>query len=84
MRFQNLFSRLIIEIGDADDLCRRDADLRRFVGQLIPAEREDLLLEPIVARHDHGADRQLELGGELEIPLVMSRHGHDRAGAVTH
>ena len=29
-------------------------------------------------------DWQIKLSRELEIALVMRRHGHDRAGAVTH
>ena len=35
-----------------------------------------------VARIDDGTDRQAELLGELEVALVVRRHGHDRAGAV--
>ena len=29
-------------------------------------------------------DRQAELRGELEVPLVVPRHRHDGAGAVFH
>ena len=35
-----------------------------------------------VGRLDDLNDRQVELGGELEIARVMRRHGHDCAGAV--
>src|SRR5262245_10159127 len=33
---------------------------------------------------DNLANRELELRRELEVPLVVCRHGHDRAGAVLH
>ncbi len=35
-------------------------------------------------RRDHLDDRQTVLGGELEVALVVCRHGHDGAGAVAH
>ena len=38
----------------------------------------------IAGRLDHLEDRQLELLRELEVPLVVRRDGHDRAGAVAH
>ena len=33
---------------------------------------------------DHHLDGQIILLGELEIPLVVGRHRHHRAGAVLH
>ena len=33
---------------------------------------------------DHDADGQAVLLRELEVALVMGRHGHDRAGPVFH
>ena len=33
---------------------------------------------------DHHLDRQAVLPGELEVPLVVGGHRHDRAGAVVH
>ena len=33
-------------------------------------------------RGDRLSDRQLELLGELEVALVMGRHGHDRPGPI--
>ena len=38
----------------------------------------------IHARRDHADDRQVERLGELEVALVVTGHGHDRAGAVAH
>ena len=35
-------------------------------------------------RRDHALDRQLVLRGELEVALVVGRHRHHRAFAVTH
>jgi hypothetical protein len=35
-------------------------------------------------RRDHAQDRQAVLGGEIEVALVVPRHGHDRAGAIIH
>ena len=35
-------------------------------------------------RRDHLDDRQAVLRGELEVALVVRRHGHDGAGAVGH
>ncbi len=37
-----------------------------------------------IARIDHCGDWQSELPSEFEIPLVVRRHGHDRAGAVAN
>ena len=33
---------------------------------------------------DHHLDRLAVFPGELEVPLVVGRHRHDRAGAVAH
>ncbi len=38
----------------------------------------------IGARRDDADDRQVELPGELEVALVVTGHGHDCAGAITH
>ena len=40
-------------------------------------------LRPALRRDDLD-DRDLELGGELEVALVVRRHRHDGAGAVAH
>ena len=37
-----------------------------------------------IGRGDHGADFQAVLGGEVEVALVVGRHGHDCARAVGH
>ena len=41
-------------------------------------------LEPLVRRRDDLDDRQPEPLRELQIPLVVRRHRHDRPGAVAH
>ena len=42
------------------------------------------LLDLAVGGRDDLHDGQVELLGELEVALVVRRHGHDRAGAVVH
>ena len=37
-----------------------------------------------IHRADHRADRDAVLAAEFEIALVVRRHGHDRARAVSH
>ena len=38
----------------------------------------------LLAAFDDAADRQVELGREVEVALVVAGDGHDRAGAVLH
>src|SRR5690625_976475 len=39
-------------------------------------------VERLTGGHYYGAHLETELAGELEVPLVVGRDGHDRAGAV--
>ena len=40
--------------------------------------------ELAIGRAYHGSDRDAVLAAELKVPLVVGRHGHDRARAVAH
>ena len=42
------------------------------------------LEQPRSGRADHARDGQVELARELEVALVVRRHGHDRTGPVAH
>ena len=37
-----------------------------------------------VCWQNNGTNRQTELAGELEVPLIAKGNGHDRAGSVPH
>ncbi len=68
--------------GEAVELAGVNGDA---VGRVDLAAGEDLLCffpGDVVPRLDDGGDRKVVFDGELEVALVVGRHGHDGAGAV--
>ena len=70
------------EPGDDLGFGRTDGEAVQIAGVHQGAIAGVGLLGDITAGDDFG-DRQPELGGELPVTLIMTRHGHDGPGAVT-
>jgi hypothetical protein len=58
--------------------------LARVDEHAIARKRQRRLVGVLADRRDHAANRQIEGSREGVVTLVVSRHGHDRAGAVLH
>ena len=67
-------------VGGVDAIDRAAVDHHARADERLGHVRLDQWL--LACRLDHRDDVEPEVAGELEVALVVSRHGHDGAGAV--